>query len=134
MPHVYAPDRNSAPNDLVPARARGLPEMLTVIEQHKPEAQITDICMPPTGRDDGIQAAAGCHLAVDTPATAGVRGLHVHNDDLRARARIAAANLPPRVIGRASAGTRHFLAEMFGDRHWTISGQQIQRLSELAIT
>jgi hypothetical protein len=61
MPHVYAPDRNSAPNDLVPARARGLPEILTVIEQHKPEAQITDIRIPPTGRDEGIQAAAGCH-------------------------------------------------------------------------
>jgi hypothetical protein len=33
MPHVCAPGRNSAPNDLVPARASGLPEMLTVIEQ-----------------------------------------------------------------------------------------------------
>jgi hypothetical protein len=78
--------------------ASGLSEMLTVIEQHKSEAQITGIHIPPPGRDKGIQAAAGCHLAVDTPATAGVRGLHVHNDDLRARARIAAANLPPHVI------------------------------------
>ena len=69
-PHVYAAGRYSAPNDLVPARARGLPEILTVIEQHKPEAQITDIRIPPTGRDEGIQAAAGCHLAVDTmPST-----------------------------------------------------------------
>jgi hypothetical protein len=91
-------------------RGRSLPEMLTVIEQHKPEAQITDIRIPPTGHDEGIQAAAGCRPAVDTPVTPGVRGLHAHNDDLRARARIVAANLPPRVIGRASAGTRHFLA------------------------
>jgi len=48
--------------------------MLTVIEQHKPEAQITDIRIPPTGREEGSQAAAGCHLAVDTR---GARGLRV---------------------------------------------------------
>jgi hypothetical protein len=37
--------------------APGLPQM-PVIEQHKPGAVITDIRMLPTGRDEGIQAAA----------------------------------------------------------------------------
>ena len=55
------------------------PEMLAVIEQHEPGAVITNTRMPPTGRDEDIQAAAGCNPAVDTPATAGIRGPHAHN-------------------------------------------------------
>ncbi len=58
MPHACAPDRNSAPNDLLPASSVRLPQMPAVIEQHEPGAVITDIRMPPTGRDEGIQAAA----------------------------------------------------------------------------
>ncbi len=38
--------------------ASDLPELLAVIEQHEPDVVITDIRMPPTGRDEGIQAAA----------------------------------------------------------------------------
>jgi len=38
--------------------ASDLPELLAVIKQHEPDVVITDIRMPPTGRDEGIQAAA----------------------------------------------------------------------------
>jgi CheY-like chemotaxis protein len=38
--------------------ASGPPQMLTVVEQHEPGPVITDIRMPPTGRDGGTQAAA----------------------------------------------------------------------------
>jgi hypothetical protein len=38
--------------------APGLPELPAVTEQHEPGAEITGIRMPPTGRDEGIQAAA----------------------------------------------------------------------------
>ena len=38
--------------------ASDLPELLAVIERHEPDVVITDIRMPPTGRDEGIQAAA----------------------------------------------------------------------------
>ena len=38
--------------------ASDLPELLTVIESSEPDVVITDIRMPPTGRDEGIQAAA----------------------------------------------------------------------------
>jgi DNA-binding NarL/FixJ family response regulator len=37
--------------------AASLPELLAVVEQHAPDVVITDIRMPPTGRDEGIQAA-----------------------------------------------------------------------------
>jgi DNA-binding NarL/FixJ family response regulator len=38
--------------------ASDLPELLDVIERCEPDVVITDIRMPPTGRDEGIQAAA----------------------------------------------------------------------------
>ena len=38
--------------------ASDLPELLAVIESSDPDVVITDIRMPPTGRDEGIQAAA----------------------------------------------------------------------------
>jgi len=38
--------------------ASDLPELLAVIEQHDPDVVITDIRMPPTSRDEGLQAAA----------------------------------------------------------------------------
>lgn len=38
--------------------ASDLPELLAVIERSRPDVVITDIRMPPTGRDEGIQAAA----------------------------------------------------------------------------
>jgi DNA-binding NarL/FixJ family response regulator len=41
--------------------ASDLPELLAVIEQHEPDVVITDIRMPPTSRDEGIQAAAWLH-------------------------------------------------------------------------
>ena len=38
--------------------ASDLPELLAVIESSEPDVVITDIRMPPTGSDEGIQAAA----------------------------------------------------------------------------
>src|ERR1700733_10844494 len=38
--------------------AGDLPELFGVIERCEPDVVITDIRMPPTGRDEGIQAAA----------------------------------------------------------------------------
>jgi DNA-binding NarL/FixJ family response regulator len=38
--------------------ASDLPQLFAVIEQHDPDVVITDIRMPPTSRDEGIQAAA----------------------------------------------------------------------------
>ena len=38
--------------------ASDLPELLAVIERSEPDVVITDIRMPPTGHDEGIQAAA----------------------------------------------------------------------------
>src|ERR1039457_2207 len=38
--------------------ASALPELLALVEQHKPDVVVTDIRMPPTGTDEGIQAAA----------------------------------------------------------------------------
>ena len=45
--------------DLV-GRAADLPELLAVIEDASPQVVVTDIRMPPTGTDEGIQAARGC--------------------------------------------------------------------------
>lgn len=38
--------------------ARDLPELLTLVEAVEPHVVVTDIRMPPTGTDEGIQAAA----------------------------------------------------------------------------
>ena len=39
-------------------RAADLPELLELIEQEAPDVVVTDIRMPPTGTDEGIQAAS----------------------------------------------------------------------------
>ena len=38
--------------------ASDLPQLLDLIDEHKPDVVVTDIRMPPTGTDEGIQAAA----------------------------------------------------------------------------
>jgi DNA-binding NarL/FixJ family response regulator len=38
--------------------AADLPQLLAQVEQHVPDVVVTDIRMPPTGKDEGIQAAA----------------------------------------------------------------------------
>lgn len=43
-----------------------LPELLAMIDAEKPDVVVTDIRMPPTGTDEGIQAAA--RLRVEHPA------------------------------------------------------------------
>src|ERR1700744_2088084 len=52
--------------------AGDLPELLGVIERCEPDVVITDIRMPPTGRDEGIQAAAW--LREPRPKVGGVGG------------------------------------------------------------
>jgi DNA-binding NarL/FixJ family response regulator len=46
-----------------------LPSLLAAIEEHRPDVVITDIRMPPTGTDEGLQAAARLR---DTNPEAGV--------------------------------------------------------------
>jgi DNA-binding NarL/FixJ family response regulator len=46
-----------------------LPTLLAAIEEHRPDVVITDIRMPPTGTDEGLQAAAQLR---DTNPEAGV--------------------------------------------------------------
>lgn len=41
----------------VAGQARSLPEVMDVVERVRPDVAILDICMPPTLRDEGIQAA-----------------------------------------------------------------------------
>lgn len=38
--------------------ASDLPELLEIVAKHEPDVVVTDIRMPPTGTDEGIQAAA----------------------------------------------------------------------------
>src|SRR5690348_13633059 len=38
--------------------AGDLPELLQLVDEHTPDAVVTDIRMPPTGTDEGIRAAA----------------------------------------------------------------------------
>jgi DNA-binding NarL/FixJ family response regulator len=40
------------------ASCADLPSLLAAVEQHSPDVVVTDIRMPPTGTDEGIQAAA----------------------------------------------------------------------------
>src|SRR6202046_1200963 len=53
------PRRGAADKDLELVGVAGdLPELFDIIERCAPDVVITDIRMPPTGRDEGIQAAA----------------------------------------------------------------------------
>jgi DNA-binding NarL/FixJ family response regulator len=38
--------------------ASNLPELLALVVEHEPDVVVTDIRMPPTGTDEGIQAAS----------------------------------------------------------------------------
>ncbi len=54
-------------DDLELAGACGdLPSLLALIDQEKPDVVVTDIRMPPTGTDEGIQAAS--HLRTEHPS------------------------------------------------------------------
>jgi DNA-binding NarL/FixJ family response regulator len=46
------------PGDIeVVAECDNLPELLAAVEEHHPEVVVTDVRMPPTGTDEGVQAA-----------------------------------------------------------------------------
>lgn len=52
----------AASDDLELAGTAGdLPELLALMERERPDVVVTDIRMPPTGTDEGIQAAAWAH-------------------------------------------------------------------------
>jgi DNA-binding NarL/FixJ family response regulator len=46
--------------------ATDLPTLLALVKEHEPDVVVTDIRMPPTGTDEGIQAAA--HLREEYPS------------------------------------------------------------------
>ena len=51
-------------NDLSVVAACGdLPELLAAVEEHRPDVLVTDVRMPPTNGDEGIQAAAQLRAA-----------------------------------------------------------------------
>jgi DNA-binding NarL/FixJ family response regulator len=53
----------SATDDLeLVGTAGDLPELLALVEREQPDVVVTDIRMPPTGTDEGIQAAAWARL------------------------------------------------------------------------
>jgi len=52
----------------VVATVGSLPELLAAVQEHRPEAVVTDVRMPPTGTDEGIRAAE--ELAVSHPEIA----------------------------------------------------------------
>jgi DNA-binding NarL/FixJ family response regulator len=53
-----------APPDLEVVAACGdLPALLAAVDEHRPDVVVTDIRMPPTGTDEGIQAAADLRIA-----------------------------------------------------------------------
>ena len=89
--------------------AGDLPQLFAVIERCEPDVVITDIRMPPTGRDEGIQAAAW--LREHRPEV-GVVVLSQYTDArLRrgpARARLGGPRLPAEGAGgqRGRAGPR----------------------------
>ena len=66
--------------------AADLPSLLALIEEQAPDVVITDIRMPPTGTDEGIQAAAT--LRADRPGT-GVVVLSQYADPAYALALLA---------------------------------------------
>jgi DNA-binding NarL/FixJ family response regulator len=53
-----------AQDDMEVAAACGdLPGLLAAVEDHRPDVVVTDIRMPPTGTDEGIQAASDLRIA-----------------------------------------------------------------------
>src|SRR5215207_6488166 len=53
-----------AQDDMVVAEAcADVPGLLAAVDAHRPEVVVTDIRMPPTGTDEGIQAAADLRIA-----------------------------------------------------------------------
>jgi DNA-binding NarL/FixJ family response regulator len=47
----------------VVAACGDLPDLLSAVDEHRPDVVVTDIRMPPTGTDEGIQAAADLRIA-----------------------------------------------------------------------
>jgi DNA-binding NarL/FixJ family response regulator len=82
--------------------AGDLPELLALIEQTSPDVVVTDIRMPPTGTDEGIQVAA--QLRAERPDV-GVVVLSQHDDSAYALA----------LLDGGSQGRAYLLKERVAD-------------------
>lgn len=87
----------------VVADAASAPELVQRVHEHRPDAVLTDIRMPPTQGMDGIEAAV--QLRQDLPGT-GVVVLSQHADAAYARA----------LFRNGTAGLAYLLKERIGDR------------------
>jgi DNA-binding NarL/FixJ family response regulator len=76
----------TAPGIEVVAAAHDLPSLLEAVDEHAPDVVVTDIRMPPTGTDEGIQVAA--RLRTERPEC-GVVVLSQHADATYALALLA---------------------------------------------
>jgi DNA-binding NarL/FixJ family response regulator len=54
---------DAQPDLEVVAACGDLPALLAAVDEHRPDVVVTDIRMPPTGTDEGIQAAADLRIA-----------------------------------------------------------------------
>jgi DNA-binding NarL/FixJ family response regulator len=92
----------------VAAACADLPELLSAVDEHRPEVVVTDIRMPPTGTDEGIQAAADLRIAAPS---IGVVVLSQYANPAYALA----------LLDGGSEGRAYLLKERVGDVHELIA-------------
>jgi DNA-binding NarL/FixJ family response regulator len=88
----------------VAASCADLPQLLAAVDEHRPEVVVTDIRMPPTGTDEGIQAAADLRIAAPS---IGVVVLSQYANPAYALA----------LLDGGSEGRAYLLKERVGDVH-----------------
>ena len=88
----------------VAASCADLPALLAAVDEHRPEVVVTDIRMPPTGTDEGIQAAADLRIAAPS---IGVVVLSQYANPAYALA----------LLDGGSEGRAYLLKERVGDVH-----------------
>jgi DNA-binding NarL/FixJ family response regulator len=88
----------------VAAACADLPGLLAAVDEHRPEVVVTDIRMPPTGTDEGIQAAADLRIAAPS---IGVVVLSQYANPAYALA----------LLDGGSEGRAYLLKERVGDVH-----------------
>jgi DNA-binding NarL/FixJ family response regulator len=92
----------SEPDVEIVGTATTFDELMTVVDQERPDVVITDIRMPPTGTDEGIRAAA---LLRDSLPTVGVVVLSQHLEPAYALA----------LLGTGAERRGYLLKERVGD-------------------